>query len=279
MPIGCDKFDIFNFLFDPKMRFWLFVGILFILGSCVSNKKIQLLQKADVNTKSLPLDTVLRTYSPEVFDYKIQPNDVLSIRFQSMTDAKFDFLSSGNATGQLNVNPIGAVLSGDLVDQNGEVPFPVLGKVKVSGLTIYEINEKLQALANQYLEAPVVKVRLLNFRITLLGEVNGEGTVILTNNRVSLLEAIGLAGGLGELADRSKIKLIRQKDGAINVQYINLLDEGFVHSPYYYVYQNDILIVPPLKQRSFRKYFGPNLSLIIGSITLLLLTYSLVNRP
>src|SRR5690606_19988213 len=114
---------------------------------------------------------------------------------------EFDFFSQ--TTQQQNVNVLtggNAQILGELVDESGEIPFPVIGKVKVIGLTVFEIQEKLQQIANQYLESPIVKVRLLNFRMTLLGEVNHEGTITMANNRVSLIEALGLAGGLTDLA-------------------------------------------------------------------------------
>jgi polysaccharide export outer membrane protein len=246
-------------------------GILF-LGSCVTNKKITFMQKDDVNKKDLPKDSVLREYELPSFDYKIQPNDIIGVRFQSLTPEEFDFFS--NTPVQGNVGG-GGLLFGELVDDNGEINYPVIGKVKVAGMTIFEAQDTLQAIADQYLDSPVVKVRLLNYRITFLGEVNGEGIVTLPNNRVNFMEAIGHAGGFTDLADRKNIKLVRQQGGKTEVIYLNLLEEDIMTSPYYYVHQNDIVIVPALRQRPYRRYFGQNLGLFISSLSLLLLVFNL----
>jgi polysaccharide export outer membrane protein len=240
------------------------------VSSCVTNKKYQMLQKDDVNKPDPVMDSVMRRYDVDRFDYKVQTNDIVNVRFESLTSKEYDFLASHTPT-QNNVQVGGALMMGDLVDENGEIPFPVVGKVKVGGFTVFQIQDNLQSLADKYLESPIVKVRLLNYRITFLGEMNREGVVTLNNNRVTFLEAVALAGGMSDLADKTAVKLIRQKGGRVEVVYLNVLDENFVLSPYYYVYQNDIIMVPPLKQRPFRKYFGQNLALVLSSLSLLLI--------
>lgn len=251
--------------------------VLLVFASCVTNKKYVYLQKNDVNKKGLQLDSAIRTYQPISFDYKIQPEDLINVHFESLTPQEFDFLKTEQGQRQnMNVTQGNALLIGDLVDQKGEIPFPFLGKVKVQGMSVFEVQEKLQSIASQYLESPVVKVRLLNYRFTILGEVKKEGTVTVPNNRVSIIEALGLAGGLTDLADKSIVKIIRTKDGKTSVVYVNLLDEDIFNSPYYYVYQGDVIIVPALRQRPYQTYFGKNLALMISSLSLLLLTFTLI---
>jgi polysaccharide export outer membrane protein len=240
--------------------------MLLLLGACVPNRKFTYVQKKDIKEKNLPVDTALRNYKQDQFVYRIQPNDALYIDFQSLTEDELDFLSNQNGSqgglGQL------VVLTSELVDQNGEITLLHLGKVKAAGLTVFELQDILVGMAAKYLESPTVKVRITNFRFTVLGEVETEGTYTTFNNRVNILEAIGLAGGMGQLAERSHVKIIRQKNGVAEVAYINLLDENLVASPYYFVHQNDVLVVSPLKQRPYRRDLSPNLAVIFSSLSL-----------
>ncbi len=248
-----------------------------LMASCVTNKKYVYLQKDDVNARDLPKDSIIRSYDLQDYEYKIQPEDNISVQFESLTPQEYDIFNRNILAQQMQLTQGNAIMIGELVDPSGEIIYPVVGKVKVAGLTIYEAQAKLQEIADQYLESPVVKVRLINFRFTILGEAKREGTVILTTNRINYIEAIGLAGGLTDLADKKNIKLIRQVDGKAQVRYLDLLDENFINSPEYFVYQNDILIVPALRQRPYQAYFGKNLSLIISSLSLLLITITLIN--
>lgn len=277
-----DESEYFACFYTPNsmIRRLIFFVLLAAVGvGCVTNKKYVLLQKDDVNAKDLPKDTVVRVYDLQQYDYRIQPEDNIHVRFESLTLQEYDIFNrgfNGMQNQNMNLNQGNAILIGELVDPQGEIAYPVIGKVKVAGLTVYEAQKKLQQLADEYLESPIVKVRLINFRFTLLGEANREGTVVLPNNRVGYIEAIGLAGGLTDLADKKNVKLIRQENGKLQVSYIDLLSEEFINSPDYFVHQNDILIVPALKQRPYRKYFGQNLSLIISSLSLLLTTITLI---
>lgn len=253
-----------------------------IFSACVPNKKLVYFQKDDLKKRSeIPKDTVLRTHQLNIREYRIQPLDLLSIRFETISEENdaFDFLSKLNSQVGTGGN-IGATvaLGGVMVDTEGVVKYPVLGKIKLVGLTLFEAEDTLQAIATQYLPDVTVRVRMLNFRFTVLGEVNAEQVVTAVNPRLTMSEAIGMAGGFGELADRSHVKVIRQRGTSTEVFYLDLLKEDFLESPNYYVQQNDVIIVPPLKQRPFRRYFTTNLAVISSALSFVFLVTSLATR-
>lgn len=254
-------------------------ALMILLSSCVPNYKLVYLQKDDLkNRKEIPKDTVLRTHELTIHEYRVQPLDLLSINFETLSDDNdaFDFLGKLSPQNRVGGNASNnAMLNGMLVDTEGYIDYAVLGKIKLGGLTIFQARDTLQKVAARYVPDVVVRVRMLNFRYTVLGEVNGEKTVTSSNTRLTMMEAIGQAGGLGELADRSHVKVIRQQGSQTEVFYVNLLEEKFLESPYYYVQQNDVIIVPPLKQRPFRRYFTTNLAVITSSLSFILFIISI----
>lgn len=255
----------------------LCIGVL-IASACVPNRKITYLQYGDElkEREDIEVNEVVRTHPMKIEEYRIQPLDILLIQFESITNKEFDFFESlqpqgaGNANNQIN--------NGIVVDAEGYVQYPMLGKVEVTGLTIFEAQERLATEASKYLTDVVVRVRPLNFRFTVLGEVNSEQVVTSQNTRVTMMEAIGMSGGFTELADRSIVKIVRQVGVRSEVHYVNLLEEDFIESDFYYVHQNDIIQVPPLKQRTFRKYFTSNLGVWTSTLSAVLLAISLFTR-
>lgn len=255
----------------------IFVVITSLVFSCVPNKKLVYLQNDDLH-QSMPKDSIISYYELDYENYTIQPHDILSVQFQSTTEDEFDFIKEFGTGGMAGGGGAANMLSlrGELVDMEGNIEFPVIGSINVQGLTVFEIQSKLQELVALYVEDPVVKVRLLNYRVSVLGEVQGESVIRTQNTRTTFMEAIALAGGLTEMADRENVKVIRQKGDQAEVFYINLLQEEFLESDKFYIYQNDIVIVPPLRQRPFRRYYAQNLSLLLSSISAVLFIGSLI---
>ncbi|RAW01308.1 polysaccharide biosynthesis/export family protein [Pseudochryseolinea flava] len=250
------------------------------LSSCVPAKKLVYLQKDDLKKRNeIPKDTILRSHTLDIQEYRIQPLDILSINFETLSEENdaFDFLSKltpqTRASG--GSSAVNAAQNGILVNTEGEIEYAVLGKINLSGLTLFQAQDTIKKHASRYLPDVIVRVRMLNFRYTLLGEVNSEQTVISANTRLTFMEAIAQAGGLGELADRSHVKVVRQNGNQADIFYVNLLKEDYIESKYFYIQQNDVIIVPPLKQRTFRRYFTGNLAMITSAISFGVLIFAL----
>lgn len=257
-------------------RVVVFFGLAcFVLGACVPNKKIVYLQSENELKQDFPTDTVLRTYDLANYEYRIQPEDILSVRVESLTKEEYNIFT-GQQQGIAGGNQANQVLAGYLVDKDGTIQLPEIGRVRVQDFTMHEAESKLTELIDKYLTKPSVKIRLLNYRVSVLGEVNNEGIFTSLNNRVTMAEAIAGTGGFGELADRSQIKVIRQRDGNSQVFYIDMLDENSLINNNFFIHPNDIIVVPPLRQRPFRKYFGQNISLFVSTVSVILLTINLL---
>lgn len=258
------------------MKHLIYLLIIISATACVPNKKVVLLQKDDLYQEDMEKDSVMRVYHSSIASYKLSAGDIIRIQIASLTDDEFDFfkedMSQGGGMGN---NQPGLI--GEMIDRNGNVKYPVIGSVKMEGLTILEAETKLREIAREYVADPVVKIRLLNYRVTLLGEVNSPGSYTTLNADMAFVEALGYAGGFSEMADIDNIKLIRKIGDKQHIIYLDPLKEEFIMSPYFYLYPNDLILVPPLQQRPFREYFGPNLSLFVSSLSILLLIYNLLN--
>ncbi len=161
-----------------------------------------------------------------------------------------------------------------LVDRKGEIDFPQLGKLKVGNLTKIEIIEMIEDKLHKYLVDPIVTLRLLNYKITVLGEVARPGQYTITNEKVSLLNALGMAGDMTIYGQRENVLLVREVNDELEFHRLDLTDKNLFKSPYFYLQQNDVLYVEP---NSMRSLASQNLSVyfsIISSISTVLLVFA-----
>jgi polysaccharide export outer membrane protein len=269
-----------------KINKLISIGVLGIalLSSCVSNKKYVLLQNAKTNTNS---DTTKSAYQLDRTIYKLQPNDVLFINLTSSDETVTKAFSRPSSNTQMiqQSNGIGNsfFFVGYSIDLNGEVNLPIIGKVKISGLSINEAKEKMEVEISKYFKVFHLVVQMTEMPFTVLGEVMRPGRYSGLSNQVSVLEALALCGDLTQLANRKSVTLIRQNLEGVKVYKIDLTQADIINSPYYLLRPNDVIYIEPLKSRSIGNFsnFQNSLNTITPLLTTLVLalnTYLIIKK-
>jgi polysaccharide biosynthesis/export protein len=249
----------------------LMLGLLLLLQSCVSKKEILYLQDIDSNPTH---EVILNTTT-------LQPNDILKIEVGAlMPEAALPF-NKTSVAGLQPVNNLEMVkLEGYLVASNKTINFPVLGELSVEGksTTDLEVDIKNRLERGGYLLNPSVTVRLLNAKVTILGEVKNPGTFTFTENNMSLLQALGLAGDLTINGDRKDVILIREADGERTSTHLNLTQTAWLNGPYQNIHPNDVLVVNPNGAKVKSAAFFGNPSSFVAIASLLISTAVLINN-
>ena len=257
-----------------KFKNILFLIVLLIfVSSCTQYKKIVYLQHKENEVKQ---DTLRKSefFIKRYIDYKIQKNDILYIKILTPDKNNLALFNPESSYAYRLQNEISLYLEGYKVDEHGEIAMPVIGKVKVSGMTIQEIQNKIQKLVDEYLNNSTVIVKLINFKITLLGEVSRPGVYNIYKNNINVLQAIGKAGDMSDYGDRRNILVIRTDDKGTNTYKIDLTNINMLSSDAYYLMPGDIVYVQPIKAKTFRRNI-PTYSLFLSIVTtfVLLLNY------
>jgi polysaccharide biosynthesis/export protein len=244
-----------------------FTILAYLFSSCVSQKKIKYLQqkqKEDTNTYFEMNRTA---------DYKIQAKDNLYIRISSLderTNSLFNSMSGASSmTGGGYYQDAGIYLSSYTVSDEGYIEFPILGKVYIKELTVEQTKNLLQQLVNEYIKEAVVIVKMVNFKVTILGEARNPGSLTIYQNKINVFEAIAMAGDLSDFANRNKVTLVRQVKGGSKIYYMDLTSNKLLSSELYYLSPNDILYISPLRVKQYGFATFPY-ALVFSSITLLL---------
>lgn len=224
--------------------FPLYFLILFLFGCGPSRDLVYLsnLTPSDLNQNKVIDNVVIPT---------IQPDDLLSITVNSLS-VESNMLFNQGVLGTLgsdisgNESANSNKIDGYLVDKDGNINFPVLGKVHLSGLTKDAATDTIQNILNEkYIKNPTVNIRFLNFKITLIGEVKMPGTVTIPTEKINIFEALSLGGDLTVVGKRENVLIIREKNGRRTLIRVNLNDKNLINSPNYFLQQNDIVYVEP----------------------------------
>ena len=247
------------------------LGLLILLQSCVSKKEILYLQDIDSNSA---IEVLSNTTT-------LQPNDILKIEVSALileAALPFNKLSPKGFQGSNDVEIM--KLEGYLVAANKTINFPVLGELSVAdkSTTDLEVDIKNRLETGGYLLNPSVTVRLLNAKVTILGEVNRPGTFTFTENNMSLLQALGLAGDLTINGDRKDVILIREADGERTSTHLNLTQTSWLNGPYQNIQPNDVLVVNPNGAKVKSAAFFGNASSFVAIASLLISTAVLINN-
>lgn len=232
--------------------------ICFILASCQTEKKIAYLQDAvNGGTETIGINGGI----------VIQPKDILSIVISSKNPElvmAFNLpLLTYQAGSAQSASSYSQRLMGYTVDMEGNIDFPILGKLKVAGLTRNQLTEliKQSLIQENLIKDPIIIIDFMNFKISVLGEVRTPGAFTLDGDRITILEALGKAGDLTIYGSREDVLVRRERDGVIHTYRVDLRSESLFRSPVYYLQQNDVVYVTPNKTRSGQSRINENRSM------------------
>ncbi len=219
---------------------------MFFMTSCVSNKKIAYFQDIQ-SVNQAKLDNAISFVEPT-----IQPDDILSINIFTLNPQSGIVVNQAAATPALGGNTNNSLNSqstGFLVDKNGEIELSLIGKIQVKGLTTYQAKELIKDRVGSFYKEPNVQLRFANFKVSVLGEVNVPSAYTLPNEKVTILDALSLAGDLTIYGKRENVLIVRDTDGKKEFARLNLNSSEIFSSPFYYLKQNDVIYVEPNKAR------------------------------
>lgn len=290
------KFNFSNMIYHLPKSFLLIcfsIAILFQLSSCKTVQRVPPSKLEYFKADSSAFPAYIATQVPQIS--KIQPDDILAIIVSSLNKESNEILNFTN----VNTLPM-SVFSGNVgggsqplgypVDSSGSVIIPLIGKVVLGGLTLQKAEEKIKEELEKSIKNPVVNVRYMNHKFSIMGEVGGAGTYNLLDDRTTILDAIALAGDLTVFGKRDSIIVIRNFKGMREIGMVNLSNRSVFTSPYFYLRNGDIIYVEPSKNKvvpeiPFQQQptlingpFIQRLPLITGLVSIVTLFITLLNR-
>lgn len=247
----------------------LLLTLIVFLSSCVTQKNVEYMREQEKKIRSFK--------EPELPDYRLKPNDELYIQINSLDEESANLFSYTRPqsvyTGSMG--PYGASLLSYTIDREGYLMVPVVGKILAADKTLAEVTLILKDSLNHILNQPIVSVKLVNRYVSVIGEVSSPGHFPYSQDKLSIFDAIGLAGDMTDYANRTKIVLVRNEDGQNTKVNLDLTQADILSSDYYYLRPNDIVYVKPLNKKFWGLRQFP-FEVILSAITTGLLIYNVV---
>ncbi len=241
----------------------------FTVASCTSTKKIAYFQGVDDKTIA---------DQARYYQVRIMPNDNLHITVSSINPEAVKIFNSLNTEISTNINSESLNIMGYIVDNDGNINFPVLGTIHLGGLTKAEAIDLLKDKISEYVIDPTVNIRFINYKVTVLGEVARPGTYTIKDERITLPEALGLAGDMTIYGKRDNVLVYREVDGKQTFQRIDMTSPDVFTSEYFYLHQNDVVYVQPNRAKSGSSAYNQNLSLGVSMVSLLVTLITVLTR-
>ena len=256
-------------------RFVLAAVLLAItFASCVPQKKMLLLKEAQMAAENQSVNYV----NERSVDHKLQPGDNLYIRFINTMDERTAASLAGDYRSTQLSSEASIYLQSYTLDDDGCIELPLTGKIELKNLTVNQAKDKMQNEVNKFMTQTTLIVKLSNFNLSILGEVNKPGMYKVYQSQINLLEAIAMAGNMTNFAKNEEVKIVRQTDNGSEIVTVDLGSADILSSPYYYLKPNDIVYVEPLKMKQwgFTAFpYSTVLSVVSVALTTVTLIFSL----
>lgn len=249
--------------------------IIMLFPSCVSKSKINYFQQYS------ELDTLAKKNINSIYIQTLKNDDFLAIEVTALDEESIKpFLLKHEITSSQAPNYSSGIAAtkGYLINSNGEIELPFIGKLKLSGLTRMEATELIQNKLSEYIQNPIITIRIQNFKVTVLGDVRNPGSFNIPNERITLPEILGIAGDLNITGIRKNVLVIRDINGIKTEYRIDLTSQNVFQSPAYYLQQNDVVYVEPNRAKRNSSLISSTAGVFISIASLIITTVNLVTK-
>jgi len=247
--------------------------LLFVISisvfSCITHKKLKYF-----NTEKYSFEEKENIF---INEYRLVPGDIINIKVSSPDENSVKIFNKADVDKSSTTTEASLYMNGYLISDDGKIDLPIINKIHIKDLTISEAKDSILFKISQYYKQVTVDVRLVNFRVSVLGEANSPGTYIFYNDRVTISEVIARAGGFNDFAKRNEVRIIRTINNKRQIINFNFQDPNQINQKEYFLLPNDVIYINPLKAKVFKSNIS-TVSLVISMVSLVLIVFNTFNR-